>query len=205
MPIAMRWFYKAWYRWGTPPWVTGPRTELVHLVEDGTLRPGRAIDLGCGTGANAIYLARHGFDVIGVDYADSAIERARNDADVARVGVDFRVGDVTDMPDVQGPFDLIVDYGTYDDLPDADRPACLAEILRVSTAGTTLLMWCFEREPGGWHWLLGRIFGGDGAVRPGEVREAFEGTFEISKIDGGETGMRTMPTWAAYLMTRRAG
>lgn len=64
----MKLFYDAWYRFGSPPWVGATRTELVELVEDGTLRPGRAIDLGCGVGDNAIFLARHGFEVTAIDY-----------------------------------------------------------------------------------------------------------------------------------------
>ena len=73
----MKLFYDAWYRFGSPPWVGGPRTELVELVKAGTLRPGRAIDLGCGVGDNAIFLARHGFEVTAIDFALSAVAKAR--------------------------------------------------------------------------------------------------------------------------------
>ena len=59
------------------PWVGDPRPELVKLVTDGDLRPGRAIDLGCGVGDNVL-LARHGFTVTGVDIAPAAIQRARS-------------------------------------------------------------------------------------------------------------------------------
>ncbi len=52
------------------PWEIGPREEQVGLVEDGALTPCRAVDLGCGTGANAIFLAQHGFEVTGVDFCD---------------------------------------------------------------------------------------------------------------------------------------
>ena len=59
----MKWFYEVMYKRFRAPWEIGPREELVTLVEDGALPPCRAIDLGCGSGANAIYLAQHGFDV----------------------------------------------------------------------------------------------------------------------------------------------
>ena len=76
----MKLFYDAWYRLGTPPWVGSARPELVELVESGRLRPGRAIDLGCGEGDNAIFLAQHGFEVTALDYAPSAIAKARRKA-----------------------------------------------------------------------------------------------------------------------------
>ena len=63
----MKWFYEVMYRHFTAPWEIGPRQELVELVEKGNLTPCRAIDLGCGTGANAIFLAQQGFDTTGVD------------------------------------------------------------------------------------------------------------------------------------------
>jgi len=50
------------YRFFRMPWEIGPRAELVELVDAGRLRPGRAIDLGCGTGANAVFLAQRGFE-----------------------------------------------------------------------------------------------------------------------------------------------
>lgn len=76
----MKLAYNLWYRHGTPPWVIGPRRELVQLVTDGTLTPSRAIDLGCGVGDNAIFLAQHGFTVTGIDFAPAAIDRARRKA-----------------------------------------------------------------------------------------------------------------------------
>jgi ubiquinone/menaquinone biosynthesis C-methylase UbiE len=53
----MKLHYDLWYRFGTPPWVGPARSELVNLVETGVLTPGRAVDLGCGEGDNAIFLA----------------------------------------------------------------------------------------------------------------------------------------------------
>ncbi|NIN65924.1 MAG: methyltransferase domain-containing protein, partial [Anaerolineae bacterium] len=74
-------FYEFGYRYFRMPWELGPREELVGLVESGRIAPCRAIDLGCGTGSNAIFLAQHGFEVTGVDFAASAIEKARRRAD----------------------------------------------------------------------------------------------------------------------------
>src|SRR5688572_15021793 len=107
------------------PWETGPRQELVDLVTTGRLRPGRAVDLGCGTGANAVFLAEHGFEVTGVDFAPAGLAKAA--AAARRAGVDLRTvrADLTD-PDRDlraelGDFDLLVDYGTMDDLSSVRR------------------------------------------------------------------------------------
>ncbi len=59
------------------PWDTGLREGLVNLVESGRAKPCLAIDLGCGTAINVVYLARHGFDVTGVDYSPAAIGMGR--------------------------------------------------------------------------------------------------------------------------------
>ncbi|MBL7201233.1 MAG: methyltransferase domain-containing protein [Anaerolineae bacterium] len=63
----MRLFYELGYRFCRMPWETGPREELVGLVDSGRIAPCRAIDLGCGTGSNSIFLAQRGFEVTGVD------------------------------------------------------------------------------------------------------------------------------------------
>ena len=91
----MKVFYDMWYRFGSPPWVMGPRVGLVELVNIGCLKPGRAVDLGCGEGDNAIFLARQGFDVTALDFAPSAIAKAKRKAAAAGVSVDFLVDDLT--------------------------------------------------------------------------------------------------------------
>lgn len=69
-------FYEITYRYFRPGWESdvNKRTELMSLVESERNKPCRAIDLGCGSGENVVYLAQKGFDVIGVDYAEAGIE-----------------------------------------------------------------------------------------------------------------------------------
>ena len=69
----MKLFYNLLYSRFRAPWDLGPRKELVEVVESGRIQPCRAIDLGCGTASNAIFLAQHGFDVTGTDYSPAAI------------------------------------------------------------------------------------------------------------------------------------
>jgi SAM-dependent methyltransferase len=201
----MKSVYDLWYRFGTPPWVGDARSELVRLVESGRLRPGRAIDLGCGEGDNAIFLARNGFDVTAVDFAPSAIAKARAKASAAGVEVDFVVDDLTRIDRVRGPYDVLVDYGAFDDLGVRDRARYVAAVVPLTRPGSQFLLWCFEFElrP------LGRLatavlpFGAI-ALKPGEVHRWFGPYFEIERY-AGESGLKTWPRgWAAYLMTRRA-
>src|SRR5215212_4846868 len=93
--LFMRLFFHWRYFTAKTPWdtnVTPP--EVVQLVEREQYQTGRALDLGCGTGTNAIYLAKHGFDTLGVDYVASAIETARHKAQAQNVRVEFRAADV---------------------------------------------------------------------------------------------------------------
>ena len=124
----MKIFYDLWYRFGTPPWVGQARSELVQLVTSGDLRPGRVIDLGCGEGDNAIFLAQHGFQVTAVDFSPAAIAKAKTKARDAAAAVDFVIDDLTRLSGVSGQFDLLVDYGTFDDLSTKDRTAYVDQV-----------------------------------------------------------------------------
>src|SRR5512133_724464 len=132
----MKRFYEITYRYFRAPWEIGPRQELVALVESHALRPGRAIDLGCGTGANAIFLAQHGFEVTGVDFASAAIEKARQRAAGAGVQVNFLVDDLTNLSRVEGTFDFLLDYGVLDDLRPHQRGPYLQNILPLTHPGS---------------------------------------------------------------------
>ena len=94
--------------------------------------PGRAIDLGCGEGHNAIFLARQGFDVTALDFAPSAIAKAKRKAAAAGVSVDFLVDDLTQLRSVRGQFDLLVDYGTLDDLGYGQRDRYVEQVLPLA-------------------------------------------------------------------------
>ncbi|GAB4098524.1 class I SAM-dependent methyltransferase [Sinomonas halotolerans] len=200
----MKGFYNSWYRFGTPPWVGGPRAELVRLVESGGLRPGRAIDLGCGVGDNAVFLAQHRFEVTAVDFAPAAIARAEEKARQAGVDVDFVVDDLTRLTKVSGPFDVLVDYGTFDDLGPRQRAAYVEQVVPLAAPGARFLLWCFEWEPRLWERAATAVlpFGGL-ALRPGEAERWFADRFDVERI-AGETGLPSWPRgWAAYLMARR--
>jgi cyclopropane fatty-acyl-phospholipid synthase-like methyltransferase len=199
----MKIFYDLWYRFGTPPWVGPARSELVELVESGDLLPGRAIDLGCGEGDNAIFLAQHGFQVTAVDFSSAAIAKAKAKARNAGADVDFVTDDLTRLANVSGQFDVLVDYGAFHGLSTKDRAAYVDQVRPLAKPGAKFLLWCFEWDFKGWEWLAAAIlpFGNIG-LRSGEVDRWFASTFDIMRI-AGERDLPKWPRgWAAYLLTR---
>jgi SAM-dependent methyltransferase len=200
----MKLFYDLWYRFGTPPWVGPARSELVRLVESGDLLPGRAIDLGCGEGDNAIFLAQHGFQVTAVDFSPAAIAKAKAKAHEAGADVDFVIDDLTRLTGVSGHFDVLVDYGTFDDLSNRDRAAYVDQVRSLAKPGAKFLLWCFEWEPKGWERVAIAILPPRNiTLRPGEVEQRFASTCDITRI-AGESDLKKWPRgWAAYLLTSR--
>lgn len=196
---AMKWFYDITYRYFRAPWDIGPRKELVELVESGRLPPGKAIDLGSGTASNCIFLAQRGFSVTGLDYALAAIELGRKRAAEAGVQVDFIQDDLTDLQHVNGTFDLLVDYGTLDDLKPKARDLYLQNVLPLTRPGSRFLLYCFEWPPRWWeHLFYSRL-----ALDMGEAERRFGEYFEIERI-AGETDYSRWPSgFSVYLMKRK--
>jgi SAM-dependent methyltransferase len=103
------------YRQGDSPWDTGqPSSELIRVVAAESIRPCRAIELGCGTGTNAVWLAQNSFEVTAVDLSPLALERARQRTAGAGVQVRLLAADVLNpSQELGGPFDFFFDRGCY--------------------------------------------------------------------------------------------
>jgi SAM-dependent methyltransferase len=130
------------YREADLPWDSGlVSRELRRVVESGEVAPGTAIELGCGTGTNAVWLAEQGFNVTAVDLAPLAIELAEARARAAGVAVRFVVGDVTRLDDVAGPLDFVFDRGCYHCVRRAGLlGGYLATVRRLTTPGARLFV-----------------------------------------------------------------
>lgn len=132
-----------------PPWfVEQPPPVVVDAVESGWIRPGSSIiDIGCGSGELAAWLAAAGFSVVGVDYAKTAIDRAAATQEV-RSGADlvFRVVDMCGPPPELGRFDVLVDRGCFHGIDVADRPAYGRSVAAISRFGSRFMMMCRLRE-----------------------------------------------------------
>jgi methyl halide transferase len=96
------------------PWDSGiPSEELTRFVDAGLVKPCRALELGCGTGTNAIFLAQRGFQVTAVDISETAINKAKEKAEKAGVSIELIRADVTDFSAAGKPFKFVFDRGTY--------------------------------------------------------------------------------------------
>jgi 2-polyprenyl-3-methyl-5-hydroxy-6-metoxy-1,4-benzoquinol methylase len=134
------WFTLAYIR--RPVWDTdiSPH-ELQDYIT--THQPGRALDLGCGTGTNVITLAKHGWDVVGVDFAKHAINLAKKKAQRAGVEVDLRHENVTQLDSIKSKFNLILDMGCFHSLPSNKRVSYILKIDQLLTDTGTFLLYLF--------------------------------------------------------------
>ena len=205
--MVHRRIYDSFYRWWAPWDAVGVRAELVRLLDDGEVAPAthpRAIDLGCGTGANVVELARRGFEATGVDFSPVALGRARSRAQEAGVAdrcrfLEVDLTDATLPAAVDGPYDLLLDFGTLDDLRGTGRLQMATHMARLARPGALALCWCFYGDR---RQLPVLSFHGPSKVSPGlavgEERRLFGDRFEIDQIT------RPMAHAACILLRRKA-
>jgi cyclopropane fatty-acyl-phospholipid synthase-like methyltransferase len=143
------------YRSGAP-WDSGvPADELMELVQGGRVRVGRALDIGCGTGTNVLYLAEKGFDVTGVDISKVAVRKAAAKARERDLKCSFYVMNFLDTEAVSrifSTFDVVLDAGCFHSLSAQDRLRYKGSLKVISRAGSMYLLWCFLR---GSRWSYG--------------------------------------------------
>lgn len=160
---------------GTPLWETGrPQPEFVRLEERGAV-VGRVLDLGCGTGEVALYLASRGHPVWGVDFAPNAIRRARAKARERGLSVEFRVASALALDGLGVTFDTVVDCGLFHVFLDEHRRVYAENVRKVLVPGGRLFLLCFsEEEPTDW--------GGPRRVTRTELRETFRDGWQVRSI-----------------------
>jgi SAM-dependent methyltransferase len=150
----MRWYrmvYRLAYRLRLTVWQrSAPPPDLIALVEGPSrLPPGRALDLGCGTGTDTIYLATHGWEVTAVDMVSKALATARRNAVAVGVSPRFLEGDVTRLHDlgVGDGYTLVLDFGCLHTLPEDQRDAYVVEVTAAAAPGATYLLSGFRHAP----------------------------------------------------------
>lgn len=193
------WMYRLWAPWDA----VGVRGDLIDLLESGRVDPERyprTIDLGCGSGANVVHLARLGFDSWGVDFSEIALKKAADRASESGVEPTFVQGDLTaeTIPGVDGPFDFIVDFGTLDDLKGESRQAMARTVTRLSRPGTVFLEYCFYGETEELPWISFKGTSKMTHIAPGELETLFGDEWEVEPFSANEE-------WrvATFLLTRR--
>lgn len=122
------------------PWDSGePSLQLQAVLDEGLVKPSRTLELGCGTGTNAVFLAQRGFDVTAIDVAPLAIQQSQAKADRGKVKVRFLQGDVLKLPDLGPPFAFVFDRGVYHHLRNVDLFGFLQTLNKVTQPGSLYL------------------------------------------------------------------
>jgi len=138
--------YPLLYRLGITPWdrdeVPQPLIDLAEKVAT----PGRALDLGCGTGRDAVYLAKRGWTVTGIDGVAQALDGARRRSADAGVEVQWRLGDVTDLGSVglEAGYSLLLDRGCFHGLSDRERDRYVLGASAVAASDAQFLIFAFQ-------------------------------------------------------------
>ncbi len=187
------------YKTGDTPWDTGrPSRELVAVVDGGIVQPCRAIELGCGTGTNAVYLAERGFSVTALDVSTVAIERARQRHRESNVEVEFLMDDVCNLQSPLDPFEFLFDRGCYHCARRVDLPGFLKTLERVAKPGAKYLLLAGNADE--------QTETGPPRVHEQEIRDELGGLFNVQSIrafrfedPGGAEG----PLGWSCLLTRR--
>jgi cyclopropane fatty-acyl-phospholipid synthase-like methyltransferase len=159
---------------GQAPWdIPGPQPNFVALEEAEAIR-GSVLDVGCGTGEIALYLASRGHEVWGIDFVATAIDRAKAKAVERSLDAHFQVGDALALDHLGRTFDTVVDSGLFHTFSDDERPTFLKGVRAVLRPGGLYHVLCFsDREPPG---------EGPRRVTQQEIRDAFRDGWEVREI-----------------------
>jgi cyclopropane fatty-acyl-phospholipid synthase-like methyltransferase len=185
-----------------------PPDALVELVDSGNVRPCSAVDLGCGAGNYAIYLAAHGFDVTGIDNSPAAIKIATEKAQRQNVRCRFIVADlIGDLHEVRDRFDFAFDWEFLHHIFPDDRTTYMNNISNIMNRGARYLSVSFsETDP---------QFGGTGKFRTtpigttlylsseSELRDLISPLFVIHELKTIEVRGRFGPHRAVYVLSER--
>jgi cyclopropane fatty-acyl-phospholipid synthase-like methyltransferase len=160
---------------GTPPWDIGrPQATIVRQAEAGEIS-GSVLDVGCGTGENALHLAERGHQVLGVDAAPAAIERASAKARDRGIEAKFLVWDALRLSELGQTFDTTIDVGLFHSFQDEERPVYANNLRAVLQPGGRYYLLCWsERNEWGY---------GPRRVTQAEIRGTFADGWSVDSIE----------------------
>ncbi len=141
--------FDLWYKFGKPPWIIDQaQPDLIAAAEKGEVCGPTVLDVGCGDGNNAIYLASRGFDVTGIDFSAKAISIAKQKAANAKVAVTFLTLDALKIGSLDKRFDTVIDFGLFHNLGDDDRRRYVRGLSEVCVNKGQFLMMCLGDKAG---------------------------------------------------------
>jgi len=164
---------------GKPPWDIGRPQPAFEMLADAGEIAGPVLDAGCGTGENALFLATRGFEVVGVDAVEAAVEAARRKAVARGLEAEFLVRDALALDGLGRRFATVVDSGLFHTFDDRERGRFAKSLAAALTLGGHYYVLCFsEREV---------REGGPRRVTQAELRAAFDHPpFRVRSIEAAE-------------------
>ena len=191
------------------PWNSEtPPGKLVELVESGKIRPCKTIDLGCGAGNYAIYLAKKGFEVTGVDSSQTAVKIATENAQKQGVRCKFIVADLLDdLHEVKETFDFGYDWDFLHHIFPEDREKYMKNVYNILKPGAQYLSVCFSEKD--------TQFGSMGKFRKtqigtilyfsseSEIHDLFSHYFDIKELKTIEIDTKFIPHYVIYVLSER--
>ena len=177
----MDFFEKAYQE--RPPWDIGrPQQEIVRLEQTGQIT-GTVLDVGCGTGDNALFLASCGHEVVGLDSVERAIEAARRKADERGLSATFIRGEILSLREIGRTFDTVIDSGLFHTLSDNERLLFVRNLHEVLVPGGSYFMLAFsDLEPEGY---------GPRRITKQEIHDLFSDGWRINGIRAAVFESRT--------------
>lgn len=168
---------------GTPPWDVGRHQPLVEELAAAGEIAGPVLDVGCGTGENALFLAARGFAVVGVDAVPAAVAAARRKAAARGLGATFLVHDALDLLAIGREFATVIDSGLFHTFDDDERPRFVASLAGVLAPGGRYYMLAFSE--------LETREGGPRRVTQAEIHASFDAwPFRVVSIEAAEMATR---------------
>jgi cyclopropane fatty-acyl-phospholipid synthase-like methyltransferase len=160
---------------GQAPWDIGlPQPAIVSLEDAGQIR-GSVLDVGCGSGENALYLASKRHETWGLDFVPVAIERAKAKAAERGIDAHFLVEDALKLERLSRQFDTVIDCGLFHTFSDQERPIFVQGLAQVLQHGGLLHILCFSDEEPGTE--------GPRRVSQQEIRDAFQAGWQVKQIE----------------------
>lgn len=186
------------YASGQLPWDAGqPEPLLVEFVTSGAVTPGPILEIGTGTGTNSIWMAEQGFDVLGVDVAPLAVERAQAKMEGRALRCRFAAWDILAAPLPDGPFQFVFDRGCFHVFDEPGERQRYAAHVAAALA------------PGGlWLSMIGSTEGPPREVGPPrrsarEVTLAIEPALEIVELRSAEFAGHGAKAWFCLSRQRK--